>query len=143
MNSNFLVPKKRKNNRRKAQRGTLKGLSSAGSTLSNGDYGLRVLQSGYITSNQLEAVRVAARKATNRSGSIMFKVCASHPVSGKPLEVRMGSGKGPIKFNVAKVRAGKIIFELCGVNEKTAFEAFNKARHKLGLKSSFVRRIGV
>jgi len=139
----FLVPKKRKNNRRKAQRGVLKGLSSAGSTLSNGDYGLRVIESGYITSNQLEAVRVAARKATNRVGSIIFKVIASHPISGKPLEVRMGSGKGPVKFNTAPVRAGKIIFELCGVSRKVAYDAFNRARHKLGLKSSFVERIGV
>ena len=139
----FLVPKRRKNNRRKAQRGVLKGLSSAGSSLSNGDYGLRVTESGYISSNQLEAIRVAARKATNRVGSIMFKVSASHPISGKPLEVRMGSGKGPVKVNAAAVRAGKIIFELCGVTRKVAFDAFNRARHKLCLKASFVERIGV
>lgn len=138
---NMFIPKKQKF--RKAHVGVIRGLATGGSTLANGDYGLRVIESGDIKANQLESARVAARKATKRHGQIMFKVQASVPKSKKPLEVRMGKGKGPVAYHVAKVRAGRILFEMNGVSREVAYDAFKRASHKLPLKATFVERVSI
>lgn len=138
---NMFIPKKQKY--RKAHVGVIRGLATGGCNLSNGDYGLRVLEACDIKSNQLESARVAARKATKRSGQILFKVQASLPKSKKPLEVRMGKGKGPVAYHVARVRPGRIIFEMMGVSREVAYDAFKRASHKLPVRTAFVERISI
>ena len=136
-----LIPKKRKY--RKAHVGNIRGLATGGSTISNGDYGLKVLESCDIKVNQLESARVAARKATKRSGQIMFRVQADLPKSKKPLEVRMGSGKGPVDHYAARLKAGRIVFEISGVSREVAMDACKRAGHKLPVKTAFVERVSV
>lgn len=135
------VPKKRKY--RKAHVGVNRGLATAGSTLSNGDYALKVLESCDLKVTQLESARVAARKATKRSGQILFRVQADLPKSKKPLEVGMGSGKGSVDHYVARVKAGRIIFEISGVTREVAAAACKRASYKLPVRTSFVERIHV
>ena len=136
-----LIPKKRKY--RKAHVGRIRGLATGGSSVSGGEFGLKVLESCDLKVNQLESARVAARKATKRSGQIMFRVQADLPKSKKPLEVRMGSGKGPVDHNVARVKAGRIIFEITGVTREVAIDACRRAGHKLPVRTTFVERLGV
>jgi len=137
----MFIPKKRKY--RKAHVGRIKGLATTGATISNGDYALKILEPCDIKVNQLEAARVAARKATKRYGQITFRVQADLPKSKKPLEVRMGSGKGPVDHYVARARAGTIIFELSGVTREVAMDACRRAGHKLPVKTVFIERITV
>jgi large subunit ribosomal protein L16 len=110
---------------------------------SSGDYGLKVLEGCDLKINQIESARVAARKATKRSGQIIFRIQADLPKSKKPLEVRMGSGKGPVDHYAARVKAGRIIFEISGVSMEVAREACRKAGHKLPVRTTFVSRVPV
>lgn len=135
------IPKKRKF--RKAHVGSIKGLATGGSTIANGDYALKVLEGCDIKVNQLESARVAARKATKKFGRITFRVQADLPVSKKPVEVRMGSGKGPVDHWVARVKPGRIIFEISGVSREVAMDACKRASYKLPVRTSFVERIDV
>lgn len=137
----MFTPKKRKY--RKAHVGRIKGLATGGSVISNGDYALKVLEGCDIKVNQLEAARVAARKATKRSGQILFRVQADLPKSKKPLEVRMGSGKGPVDHYAARVKPGRIIFEISGVSREVAKDACRRASHKLPVKTAFISRVMV
>lgn len=137
----MLTPKKRKY--RKAFVGNIRGLATAGSTIASGDYGLKVLEGCDLKINQIESARVAARKATKRSGQIIFRIQADLPKSKKPLEVRMGSGKGPVDHYAARVKAGRIIFEISGVSMEVAREACRKAGHKLPVRTTFVSRVPV
>jgi large subunit ribosomal protein L16 len=136
-----LTPKKRKY--RKAHVGNIRGLATAGSTLAAGDYGLKVLEGCDLKLNQIEAARVAARKATKRYGQIIFRIQADLPKSKKPLEVRMGSGKGPVDHYAARVKPGRIIFEICGVSLETARDACRRAAHKIPVKTAFISRVPV
>ena len=110
---------------------------------SSGDYGLKVLEGCDLKINQIESARVAARKATKRSGQIIFRIQADLPKSKKPLEVRMGSGKGPVDHYAARVKAGRITFEISGVSMEVAREACRKAGHKLPVRTTFVSRVPV
>lgn len=128
---------------RKAHVGTNKGLATSRASLSYGDYGLKVISPCDITVNQLESARVSARKGTGKFGRIFFRVYADKPVSRKPLEVRMGSGKGAVDHYVARVKPGTIIMEICGVSKDMAMDALTRASHKLPTKTSIVYRIPV
>jgi large subunit ribosomal protein L16 len=137
----MIVPKKRKY--RKAHVGVRRGLATAGSTLAFGDYGLKVLEGEDLTVDQINSARVAARKATKRSGQIIIRVQADLPKSKKPLEVRMGSGKGPVDHYAARVKPGRIIFEFVGVSAEVAMDACARAAHKLPVRAAFVSRVPV
>src|SRR5437660_12486280 len=134
----MLMPKKVKY--RKQQRGRMAGKAWRGSELSFGDYGLKVLECGYITDRQIEASRVAMTRFVKRGGKIWLRLFPDKPVTKKPAETRMGKGKGAPDHWVAVVRPGKILFEMeCGPRE-TAAEALRLASHKLPLRTKFVER---
>lgn len=137
----MFIPRKRKY--RKAHAGVNKGLATSRATLSYGDYGLKVTEACDIKVNQLESARVSARKGTGKFGRIFFRVYADLPVSRKPLEVRMGSGKAPVDHYVARLKPGTIIMEVCGVSKEMAIDALTRASHKLPTKTSIVSRIPV
>lgn len=125
---------------RKVQRGRLKGKSKGGTRVSFGDYGLQALEPAWITARQIEAARVAMTRHIKRSGKVWITVFPQKPVSKKPAETRMGSGKGNPEYWVAPVKPGKVMFELAGVSEPTAREAMRLAAHKLPIKCRFVTR---
>lgn len=125
---------------RKHHRGRLKGKSKRGSNLSFGDYGLMALEPVWLTERQIEAARRAIARYTRRLGKIWIKVFADKPYTKKPAETRMGKGKGSPEYWVAVVKPGRIIFELAGVSEEIAQEAFRLAKHKLPIKVKFVKR---
>ena len=135
----MLMPKKVKY--RKQQRGRMTGKAWRGSTLSFGDFGLKVLEPGWITDRQIEASRVAMTRFVKRGGKIWIRLFPDVPVSKKPLEVRMGSGKGAPELWVARVKPGRILFEIDGVPIQTAKEALALAAAKLPIKTRFVERI--
>jgi large subunit ribosomal protein L16 len=134
----MLMPKKVKF--RKSQRGRMKGKAWRGHTVSFGDYGLKVLEPGWITDRQIEAARVAITRFVKRSGRVWIRVFPDKPVSKKPQETRMGKGKGAPEFWVAVVRPGRILYEMEGVSEAEAREAMRLAGHKLPVKTKFVSR---
>jgi len=134
----MLSPKKTKF--RKAQKGRNRGLAYRGSNVSFGDFGLQVLEPGRINSRQIEAARMAIQRHCKRAGKLWIRVFPAMPVTKKPLEVRMGKGKGSPEEWVARVRPGKVIYELAGVPEVTAREAFRIAAHKLPLACRFAVR---
>ena len=136
----MLMPKKVKY--RKQQRGGMTGKAWRGSTLAFGDFGLKVLEPGWITDRQIEASRVAMTRFVKRGGKIWVRLFPDKPITKKPAEVRMGSGKGPLDHWVAVVRPGKILFEMEGVSPETAAEAMRLASHKLPLRTKFVLRPG-
>ena len=136
----MLMPKKVKF--RKQQKGKRRGKAWRGSTLSFGEYGLKVLECGYITDRQIEASRIAMTRFIKRGGKIWLRLFPDKPITKKPAEVRMGSGKGALDHWVAVVRPGKILFEMEGVNTTTAQEAMRLASNKLPLKTKFVMRPG-
>src|SRR5881227_941291 len=136
----MLMPKKVKY--RKQQRGRRRGKAWRGSTLAFGDFGLKVLEPGYITDRQIEASRVAMSRFIKRGGKIWLRLFPDKPVTKKPAETRMGKGKGAPDHWVAVVRPGKILFEMEGVPRETAAEALRLASHKLPLKTKFVARVG-
>jgi len=137
----MLMPKKVKY--RKQQRGRRAGKAWRGSTLAFGDYGLKVLEPGYITDRQIEASRVAMTRFVKRGGKIWLRLFPDKPVTKKPAETRMGKGKGAPDHWVAVVRPGKILFEMEGVTLAEADEALRLAAHKLPLKTRVVAREGV
>ncbi len=136
----MLMPKKVKF--RKQQKGKRRGKAWRGSTLSFGEYGLKVMECGYITDRQIEASRIAMTRFIKRGGKIWLRLFPDKPITKKPAEVRMGSGKGALDHWVAVVRPGKILFEMEGVTPELAAEAMRLASHKLPLRTKFVMRPG-
>lgn len=136
----MLQPKKTKY--RKQQKGRVAGNAKGGFTLAFGDYGLKAQSPERITARQIEAARRAITRHLRRQGKLFIRVFPDVPVSKKPLEVRMGSGKGSPEFWVARIKPGRILFELNGVAEDMAREAFSLATAKLPLETKFVKRIG-
>ena len=134
----MLMPKRVK--RRKQQRGSMKGKAQRGSTVSFGDYGLKALQPAWITSRQIEAARIAITRHIKRGGKVWIRIFPDKPVSKKPLEVRMGKGKGAPEFWVAVVKPGRIMFEVEGVSLENARRAMVLAAHKLPIRTRFVQR---
>jgi len=130
---------------RRAHRGRRRGQAQSGNVIGFGDYGLQALECAWITSQQIEAARRAITRYIRRGGKVWIRIFPDKPVSKKPAETRMGSGKGVPDHWVAVVRAGRIMFEMSGVGEKVAKEAIRLAQHKLPLKTRFILRetIGV
>ena len=125
---------------RKAHKGRIKGLATSGNSLAFGQFGLKALEPERVTARQLEAARRALTRHMKRAGRVWIRIFPDVPVSKKPLEVRMGSGKGNVEYWVAKVTPGKVLFEIEGVPEATAREAFKLAAAKLSVPTAFVRR---
>jgi len=134
----MLLPKRVKY--RKAQRGRMKGKASRGYSVAFGDFGLKALEPGWITQRQIEAARVALTRLMKREGKVWIRIFPDKPVTKKPAETRMGSGKGAPEFWVAVVRPGTILFELGGINKTIATEAMDLAAHKLPIKTRMVIR---
>ena len=134
----MLMPKRVKY--RKQHRGRMKGKAMRGNRVTYGDYGLQALEPAWITSNQIEAARIAMTRYTRRGGQVWIKIFPDKPVSKKPAEVRMGKGKGAPEYWVAVVKPGRVMFEMDGVDEATAREAMRLAQHKLPIKTKFVIR---
>ena len=125
---------------RKVQRGRMTGKSMVGSTLTFGEYGLQALEPCWMTSRQIEAARIAMTRHIKRGGKVWIKIFPDKPVSKKPAETRMGSGKGNPEFYVAVIRPGRVLFELAGVSEQTAREALRLASAKLPIGTKIVSR---
>jgi large subunit ribosomal protein L16 len=136
----MLQPKKVKH--RKQQRGRMRGKAKGGTDISFGDYGLAALEPGWVSNRQIEAARVAMTRHIRRGGKVWINIFPDKPVTKKPAETRMGSGKGNPEFWVAVVKPGRVMFELSGVSEAVAREAMLRAAHKLPIKSKFVTRLG-
>ena len=134
----MLLPKRVKY--RKQQRGRMKGVASRGNFVAYGEYGIAACEPGWITSNQIEAARVAMTRSTKRGGKVWIKIFPDKPVTAKPAETRMGSGKGAPEFWVAVVKPGKVMFEIGGVSREVAYEALRLAIHKLPVKCKIVEK---
>ena len=134
----MLLPKRVKY--RRVQRGRLKGKASRGNTVTYGDYGLQALEPAWITSQQIEAARIAMTRYIKRGGQVWIKIFPDKPVTEKPAETRMGSGKGSPEYWVAVVKPGRVMFEIAGVPEENAREALRLASHKLPCKTKIVKR---
>ena len=134
----MLLPKRVKY--RRVQRGRMKGKAMRGNTVSQGQYGIVALEPSWITSNQIEAARVAMTRYIKRGGKVWIKIFPDKPVTEKPAETRMGSGKGSPEYWVAVVKPGRVLFEIADVSEETAREALRLAAHKLPVKCKFVKR---
>ena len=134
----MLMPKRVKY--RRVQRGRMKGVATRGNTVSNGSYGLQALEPAWITSNQIEAARIAMTRYIKRGGQVWIKIFPDKPVTEKPADTRMGSGKGSPEYWVAVVKPGRVLFEMDGVTEDQAREAMRLAAHKLPLKCKFVKK---
>lgn len=134
----MLIPKRVKY--RKEQRGRRRGKAYRGSKISFGEYGLQAAEAGWITNNQIEAARIAITRGIGRGGKVWIKVFPDKPVTAKPAETRMGSGKGAPDKWVAVVKPGRIIYEVAGVDEDVAREGVRLASHKLPIKTKFVVR---
>ena len=125
---------------RKSQRGKVRGVAGKGNTVAFGDFGLQCLGSGWLTARQIEAGRVAATHYLHREGKVYVRMFPHKPVSSKPLETRMGKGKGEPEFWVACVRPGTMLFEVAGVDETVARDALSRVAHKMPYRCRFVRR---
>lgn len=134
----MLMPKRVK--RRKVHRGRMKGKAYRGNTIANGEYGLKALEPSWITSNQIEAARIAMTRFIKRGGQVWINIFPDKPVTKKPAETRMGSGKGAPEYWVAVVRPGRVLFEIAGVTEEIAREALRLAENKLPIKCKFIAR---
>ena len=132
----MLLPKRVKY--RRVHRGRLKGKATRGNTVTYGDFGLQALEPAWITSNQIEAARVAMTRYTKRGGKVWIKIFPDKPITEKPAETRMGSGKGSPEYWVAVVKPGRVMFEIAGVSEEVAREALRLASHKLPIKTKIV-----
>ena len=135
----MLMPKRVKY--RKTQRGRMRGKATRGAQVAFGDFGLKALEPGWITQRQIEATRVALTRMMKREGKVWIRIFPDKPVTKKPAETRMGSGKGIPEFWVAVVKPGRIMFELGGVTRDLAAEAFHLAAHKLPIKTKLVTRV--
>ena len=133
-----VMPKRSKY--RKMQKGRNRGKATRGTRVSDGEYGLQALEAGWITSNQIEAARVAMTRFIKRGGKVWIKVFPDKPITKKPAETRMGKGKGAPEYWVAVVKPGRVMFEIAGVTEDVAREALRLAMHKLPVKAKFVSK---
>ena len=134
----MLMPKRVK--RRKQFRGSMAGKALRGNTISNGEYGIVALEPAWIKSNQIEAARIAMTRYIKRTGKVWIKIFPGKPVTAKPAETRMGSGKGSLEYWVAVVKPGRVMFEIAGVPEDVAKEALRLAMHKLPVKCKIVSK---
>ena len=134
----MLLPKRVKY--RRVMRGRMTGKALRGNKVSYGDFGIQALEPGWITSNQIEAARIAMTRYTKRGGKVWIKIFPDKPVTRKPAETRMGSGKGSPEYWVAVVKPGRVMFEMAGIPEENAREAMRLAMHKLPVKCKFVKR---
>ena len=134
----MLLPKRVKY--RRVQRGRMTGKATRGNTITYGEFGLQATEPAWITSNQIEAARVAMTRYTKRGGQVWIKIFHDKPVTKQPAETRMGSGKGSPEYWVAVVKPGRIMFEIAGVSEEVAREALRLASHKLPIKTKIVKR---
>lgn len=134
----MLMPKRTKY--RRVQRGRMKGKATRGNKIAYGEYGLMALEPAWITSNQIEAARIAMTRYIKRGGQVWVKIFPDKPVTEKPAETRMGSGKGSPEYWVAVVKPGRVMFEMGGVSEQIAKEAMRLASHKLPIKCKFVKK---
>ncbi|HOD02781.1 MAG: 50S ribosomal protein L16 [Firmicutes bacterium ADurb.Bin300] len=134
----MLLPKRVK--RRKVQRGRMKGIATRGNKVTYGEYGIMALEPAWITSNQIEAARIAMTRYIKRGGQVWIKIFPDKPVTQKPAETRMGSGKGAPEYWVAVVKPGRVMFEISGVEESLAKEAMRLASNKLPIKCKFVKK---
>ncbi len=134
----MLLPKRVKY--RRQQRGRMKGKALRGNFVSNGEYGLQALEPAWITSNQIEAARVAMTRYIKRGGQVWIKIFPDKPDTEQPAETRMGKGKGSPEYWVAVVKPGRVMFEIAGVDEAVAREALRLAAHKLPIKCKFVKK---
>ena len=133
----MLLPKRVKY--RRVHRGRMTGKATRGNFVSNGEFGIQALEPAWITSNQIEAARIAMTRYIKRGGQVWIKIFPDKPVTKKPLGTRMGSGKGALEYWVAVVKPGRVLFEIAGVPEETAREAMRLAMHKLPIKCKFVK----
>ena len=133
-----LMPKRTKY--RKQQKGRIRGKAARGNKVTDGEYGLQSLELGYITSNQIEAARVAITRYVKRGGKVWIKIFPDKPITKKPAETRMGKGKGAVEYWVAAVKPGRVMFEMAGVAEDVAKEALRLAANKLSVKCKFVKK---
>ncbi len=134
----MLMPKRVKY--RRVHRGRLKGKATRGNVINYGDFGIVALEPGWITSNQIEAARIAMTRYIRRGGKVWIKIFPDKPITEKPAETRMGSGKGSPEYWVAVVKPGRVLFEVAGVSEEVARAAMTRAIHKLPIKCKFVVR---
>jgi len=134
----MLMPKRVKH--RKVQRGSMKGKAKGGTKVTFGDYGMQTVEKGWITSRQIEAARVAMTRYMKRGGQVWINIFPDKPITQKPAETRMGSGKGNPEKWVAVVKPGRVMFEVAGVDEEVAREAIRLAQHKMPVKTKFVKR---
>ncbi len=134
----MLMPKRVKF--RRQQRGRLKGKALRGNTISNGSFGLVALEPAWITSNQIEAARIAMTRYVKRGGKVWIKIFPDKPITEKPAETRMGSGKGSPEYWVAVVKPGRVMLEMDGITEEQAKEAMRLASHKLPIKCKFAKK---
>ena len=134
----MLMPKRVKH--RKQFRGSMKGKAHRGNKITYGEYGLVALEPGWVKSNQIESARVAMTRSTRRGGQVWIKIFPDKPVTAKPAETRMGSGKGALEYWVAVVKPGRVMFEIAGIPEEAAREALRLASHKLPVKCKIVSR---
>jgi large subunit ribosomal protein L16 len=134
----MLMPKRVKY--RRVQRGRLKGKASRGNKVTNGEYGLVALEPAWITANQIEAARIAMTRYIRRGGQVWIKIFPDKPITEKPAETRMGSGKGSPEYWVAVVKPGRVMFEMAGVSEADAREAMRLASYKLPVKTKFIKK---
>ena len=134
----MLLPKRVKY--RRVMRGRMKGQALRGNKVTNGSFGLQALEASWITSNQIEAARIAMTRYIKRGGQVWIKIFPDKPVTEKPAETRMGSGKGSPEYWVAVVKPGRVLFEIDGVSEEVAREALRLAMHKLPIKCKFVAK---
>ena len=132
----MLQPKRTKF--RKQQKGRMKGISQRGHTLSNGTFGIKSLDSSFVTARQIEAARISATRYMKREGSLWIKIFPDKPITKKPLEVRMGKGKGAVEYWAAVVKPGRVLFEISGVSYDIAKEALRLAAQKLPVKTKFI-----
>ncbi|MBC8546220.1 50S ribosomal protein L16 [Clostridiaceae bacterium NSJ-31] len=134
----MLLPKRVKY--RRVHRGRLKGVASRGNTVTYGDFGLQALEPAWVTSNQIEAARIAMTRYIKRGGQVWIKIFPDKPITEKPAETRMGSGKGSPEYWVAVVKPGRVMFEIGGVSEELAREAMRLAAYKLPIKCKFIAK---
>ena len=134
----MLMPKRVK--RRKQFRGSMAGKALRGNKITNGEYGIVALEPAWVKSNQIEAARIAMTRYVKRNGKVWIKIFPDKPVTAKPAETRMGSGKGALEYWVAVVKPGRVLFEIAGIPEETAKEALRLATHKLPVKCKIVSK---
>jgi large subunit ribosomal protein L16 len=136
----MLIPRRVKH--RKQHHPTRRGVAKGGTTVSFGEFGIQALEHGYITNRQIESARIAITRAIKRGGKVWITVYPDRPLTKKPAETRMGSGKGSPEWWIANVKPGRVMFELSGVSEPLARQAMRRAQHKLPIKTRFVTREG-